>query len=161
MTETHFHDGRCTCGAVRYRFQGPPLFVHCCHCSWCRRETGSAFVINALVETDRVSVVAGAPALAPVPSASGAGQKIARCPACHTALWSHYAMPRIGDRIAFIRVGTLDDAARVPPDVHIFTASKLPWVVLGDAVTVCPEYYDRKDLWPADSLRRLDRLLAA
>ena len=47
-------EGGCACGAVRYRLTSAPMFVHCCHCRDCQRQTGSAFVLNALIEADRV-----------------------------------------------------------------------------------------------------------
>ncbi len=105
-----------------------PLFVHCCHCRWCQRESGASFALNAMIETDRVTLLAGRPDMVETPSASGKGQKIARCPTCRIALWSHYAGAR--DAIAFVRVGTLDDPDALPPDIHIFTSSKQPWVLL-------------------------------
>jgi hypothetical protein len=145
-------DGGCDCRTIRYRMHGRPLFVHCCHCRWCQRETGSAFVMNALIETERVELLGGAPEIVLTPSASGKGQKIARCPVCRVAVWSHYA--GAGDRFAFVRVGTLDDPDRFPPDIHIFTASKQPWVILPEGVPAVPAYYDRKQHWPAESLAR-------
>lgn len=150
-------EGGCDCRAVRYRLTSAPLFVHCCHCRWCQRETGSAFALNAMIETDRVELAAGAPEQTLTPSNSGKGQKIFRCPTCRIALWSHYA--GAGDKIAFIRVGTLDDPDRLPPDIHIFTASKQPWVVLGDGKPAVAEYYDRERYWPAESLERRRSLL--
>lgn len=145
--------GRCTCGQVRYRLHGGPIFVHCCHCTWCQRETGSAFVLNAMFETERVEVLAGAPETIDTPSKSGKGQKIVRCPRCQVALWSHYA--GAGAAVAFVRVGTLEHPARVPPDIHIFTSSKLPWVVLPEGVPAVPEYYPIKEYWPPESIERL------
>jgi hypothetical protein len=144
--------GRCTCGAVRYRFTPPPLFVHCCHCSWCQRETGSAFVLNAMIEADRMEVTGDTPELVVTPSSSGKGQKIARCPTCRVALWSHYA--GAGDAVRFVRVGTLDEPARMPPDIHIFTSTKQPWVILPPDKPAVPEFYDPKQYWPAESLAR-------
>lgn len=149
--------GGCTCRAVRYRLMTPPLFVHCCHCRWCQRETGSAFVINAMIESQRVEVLQGEPDLIMTPSESGRGQRIARCPSCRIALWSHYS--GAGDKIRFVRVGTLDNPDLLRPDVHIFTESKQPWVVLpADGAPVFEAYYDRKALWPAASLERLAAL---
>jgi len=148
--------GRCSCGAIRYRMSRPPMFVHCCHCSWCQRETGSAFVLNALLETAQL-VVEGAPAMRMIPSASGRGQEIARCPHCQVVLFSHYA--GLGRRLAFVRVGTLEDPAAFPPDIHIFTSTKLPWVILGDGKPQVPEYYAAGEVWPAASLARRQALL--
>jgi hypothetical protein len=150
-------DGRCTCGSVRFRMTSKPLFVHCCHCRWCQRETGSAFVINAMIEADRVVLLCGAPEVVWTPSNSGKGQKIARCPSCRIALWSNYA--GAGDALRFVRVGTLENPDRYPPDIHIFTASKQPWVVLPPGTPAVTEYYDRKHYWPEDSLARRRALL--
>lgn len=145
-------DGRCTCGAVRYRLTSRPLFVHCCHCTWCQRETGSAFALNAMIEADRVVVLAGAPETVTIPSNSGRGQTIARCPTCRIALWSNYG--GAGDAVRFVRVGTLEAPARVPPDIHIFTSTKQPWVVLPPGVPAVAEFYRRSEQWPAESLAR-------
>jgi hypothetical protein len=145
-------EGGCACGAVRYRLLSKPMFVNCCHCSWCQRETGSAFVINAIIESDRVALTAGPVEMVDTPSESGKGQKIARCPACHVALWSHYSGG--GTKVSFVRVGTLDDPAQCPPDAFIFTRSKQPWVVLPEHVPAFPIFYDIKTQWPAESLAR-------
>jgi hypothetical protein len=144
--------GGCTCRAIRYELSSAPIFVHCCHCRWCQRETGSAFVINALLEAERVVLTAGTPNVVLTPSNSGKGQKISRCPTCCVAVWSNYAGGR--DAIRFVRVGTLDEPDRLAPDIHIYTASKQPWVVLPEGVPAVPEYYVARDLWPAPSLER-------
>ena len=127
-TESTFFDGRCTCRFVRYRMTTSPLFVHCCHCRWCQRETGASFALNALIEADRVQLLQGEVEVINTPSASGKGQKISRCPRCRIAVWSNYA--GAGDAVRFIRIGTLDEPDRLPPDIHIYTASKQPWVIL-------------------------------
>lgn len=145
-------EGGCTCRAVRSRMTSKPLFVHCCHCHWCQRETGSAFAMNAMIEADRVVLENGEPEVVHTPSSSGKGQKISRCPTCRIALWSNYA--GAGDKVRFVRVGTLDDADRCPPDIHIFTSSKQRWVVLPPGVPAVAEYYDRNEHWPAESLAR-------
>jgi len=151
-------DGGCDCKYVRYRMLSTPLFVHCCHCRWCQRETGSAFVMNALIESDRVQLLSGELDMVMTPSNSGKGQKIARCPQCRIALWSHYAGG--GDAFTFIRVGTLDDPDHFPPDIHIYTSSKQPWVIIPEGVPVMPEYYEREKYWPEESLKRREALLA-
>lgn len=155
MAETF--EGGCDCGEVRYRLQSPPLFVHCCHCRWCQRESGAAFALNAMIEADRLTLLAGAPEMIDTPSASGAGQVIARCPKCRIALWSHYA--GAGPLVSFVRVGTLDDPDRLPPDVHIFTASRQPWVLLPPGVPAFAGYYEREQVWSAASLARRAALL--
>ena len=151
-------EGGCTCRAVRYQMISAPLFVHCCHCRWCQRETGASFALNALIEADRVVVLKGEPEVVATPSNSGKGQKIVRCPTCRIALWSNYA--GAGDLLRFVRVGTLDDPDRLPPDIHIFTASKQPWVVLPQGTPAVAEYYDRDRYWPEESLERRRILLA-
>jgi hypothetical protein len=152
------HRGVCACGEVRFELDGPPLFVHCCHCRWCQRETGSAFVLNALIESDRFRVMAGEPEETLTPSESGKGQRIFRCPSCRVALWSHYA--GLGDLLTFVRVGTLIEPDRLPPDIHIFTSSKQPWVELPKTTPSFAEFYEMKELWPAESLERRKALLA-
>jgi hypothetical protein len=150
-------DGGCDCRYIRYRMSTAPLFVHCCHCRWCQRETGASFALNALIEADRVAVLAGEPELVHTPSESGRGQEIARCPKCRIAVWSHYA--GAGPLIRFVRVGTLDEPDHLPPDIHIFTASKQPWVVIPPGANAVPEYYERQKYWPAESLARHAALL--
>jgi hypothetical protein len=157
-TESFFADGGCTCTAVRYRMKTRPLFVHCCHCRWCQRETGASFALNAMIEADRVELLRGEPEVVNTPSNSGKGQKITRCQKCRIALWSNYA--GAGDAVRFVRVGTLDQPDLLPPDIHIFTAYKQPWVVLPPNIPAVEEYYDRKDYWPQASLDRRAALLA-
>ncbi len=151
-------EGGCDCRHVRYRMATRPLFVHCCHCRWCQRESGSAFALNAMIEMDRIELLAQPPELVDTPSASGKGQRIARCPHCRVAVWSHYA--GAGPRVAFVRVGTLDQPDQLPPDIHIFTASKQPWVVIPEGHIAVPEYYDARQHWPAESLERRQVLRA-
>lgn len=144
-------EGGCTCGHVRYRLASRPMFVNCCHCRWCQRETGTAFALNAIIEADRVEHLAAEPEVIDTPSLSGKGQLIARCPKCHVAIWSNYG----GATFArFVRVGTLDDPDAFPPDIHIFTTSKQPWVVFPPGARVVPQYYDVAAEWPAESFER-------
>ena len=152
------HDGGCTCRHVRYRMHGAPLFVHCCHCRWCQRETGASFALNAMIEADRVLTLAGEPEVVLTPTLSGKGQKISRCPTCRVALWSTYS--GAGDAVRFVRVGTLDMPDRLPPDIHIFTESKQPWVILPAGTPAVAQYYNRDKYWPADSLERRRILLS-
>ena len=150
--------GRCTCGHVRYEMTARPLFVHCCHCTWCQRETGASFALNAMIEAQRVVLTHGEVEVVDTPSNSGKGQRISRCPKCHVAVWSNYA--GAGDAVRFVRVGTLEEAALVPPDIHIFTSTKQPWVVLPEGIPAVPEYYDRKKYWPPESLERREAMLS-
>jgi len=153
--------GGCDCRHLRYRMATEPLFVHCCHCRWCQRESGSAFALNALIEDDRLTLTDGEPEIVKVPSESGIGQRFARCPRCRIAVWSIY-----GDdsnflrHVRFVRVGTLDEPDLVPPDIHIYTASKQPWVILPPGTPASPAYYDLKEHWPAASLARRQAIQA-
>lgn len=158
-----FYDGGCACGHVRYRVNSKPLIVHCCHCSWCQRQNGSAFAVNAMVETDRVEILQGDVTEVLVPSLSGKNQRISRCPKCQVAVWSYYLAMYggIAELVRFIRVGTLDDPGRMPPDVHIYTSSKQPWVTLSPDTLVVDEYYKTGEVWSKDSLERRAALLAA
>ena len=148
--------GSCFCGAVPYRLETPPMFVHCCHCRDCRRQSGSAFVINALIETDRIALLAGAPEPIAVRTDSGQPHDIYRCPICGTAMWSDYGRR---PSLRFVRVGTLDEP--LSPNVHIYTRSKLDWVVLPPGVPAFEEYYDFTKLWPAESLARRRAILGS
>lgn len=148
--------GGCACGAVRYRLKSGPMFVHCCHCADCQRQVGSAFAINALIETDRIAVQSGDIAPTGLPTDSGRPHLVYRCTACGTTLWSDY-----GDRkvMSFLRATTLDDRAALPPDVHIFTRSKLPWVRLPEGARAFEVYYDMQAEWPPESLARRRAIL--
>jgi len=149
-------EGGCACGAVRYRLASDPLFVHCCHCLNCQRQTGSAFVINLLIEADRVELLAGDPQPVDAPRDDGSAQRIYRCPTCQVAVFSEYGRPEV----LFVRGGTLDDPRGVEPDVHIYTRSKVGWLTLPEDVPAFEVYYDTKAQWPAASLERLKAVLA-
>ncbi len=150
-------EGGCACGEVRYRLSTAPMFVHCCHCLNCQRHTGSAFVINLLIEAARVELLSGAPEPVTMPLNGGSPNRIFRCPKCLLAVWSEYGGR---SQILFVRGGTLDDPSSVAPDVHIYTRSKLPWVILPEGVPAFEVYYDPKALWPAESQERRKAALA-
>jgi hypothetical protein len=147
-------EGGCACGAVRYRLTSDPLFVHCCHCLNCQRQTGSAFVINLLIEAERVELLSGEPQPVDAPRDDGSTQRIYRCPRCQVAVFSEYG----GPELRFVRGGTLDDPGSVTPDVHIYTRSKVAWVALPDSTPAFEVFYDLNALWPAASLERLEAL---
>ena len=152
MSDEQVREGGCSCGEIRYRMTSDPLIVHCCHCTWCQRETGSAFVLNALIETDRVEITAGEPDGILRPSESGAGQTVWQCSTCGVVLWSTYS--GAGDAVRFLRAGTLDDTTELKPDIHIFTESKQPWVNIPDGAPVMEQFYHFSEQWPAESLAR-------
>ena len=150
------YDGGCLCGFVRYRMTTKPLFVHCCHCRWCQRQTGSSFALNALIEPDRVQLLQGEVEVTDTPSESGKGQNVARCPKCRIALWSkHTETP-----VHFVHVGTLDAPDRLPPDVHVHTASKQPWFVIPPGTPAFTAFYSPGEVWPKESLQRRAEMLA-
>ena len=159
------YSGSCFCGAVKYRLTSKPMFVHCCHCRDCQRQVGSAFAINAIIERDRIELLSGEPVPREMTTDSGRPHDIYRCPNCLSALWSDYGRRQV---MVFVRVATLDEPSALPPDVHIFTRSKVGWVDLsqpapgattGRPAKVCEVYYDMKTEWPADSLARREALL--
>lgn len=143
--------GRCFCGQVRFRMHGTPMFVHCCHCRDCQQQSGSAFVVNGLIEAERIELIAGEPRPISMATESGRSHDIYRCESCQSALWSDY-----GGRtwLRFVRLATLDDPSDFVPDVHIYTRSKLPWLDLPQGAAVFSEYYDVRAQWPAKSQAR-------
>jgi len=150
MSQTY--EGGCACRKVRFRMNANPIIVHACHCTWCQRETGTAFAHNALVETAEVELLAGQVLMTTLPSHSGKGQKVARCPNCRVAVWGHYASA--GEAMAFVRVGTLDDPSPFPPDIHVFTSTKAAWLPLPEGAKTFPEFYNPAQEWPPESLAR-------
>jgi hypothetical protein len=147
-------EGGCACGAVRYRLSSEPLFVHCCHCLNCQRQTGGAFVINLLIEAERVEMLVAAPQPVDAPRDDGSVQRIFRCPRCQVAVFSEYSRPDV----RLVRGGTLDDPTHISPDVHIYTRSKVGWLTLSQGAPAFEVYYNPKQLWPAESLRRLEAI---
>lgn len=158
MAQFETCEGGCTCGHVRYQVNSEPMIVHCCHCSWCQRQSGSAFAVNALIEADRVQLTSVEVEEITIPSPSGHGQTIARCPKCRVAVWGNYYMGGLKERIRFIRVGSLDHPNLMPPDVHIFTATKQDWVILPPNDKSVAAFYDVDATWSPKSLERLDVL---
>jgi len=154
MDDARNVEGGCTCGHVRYSVISDPMIVHCCHCLWCQRQTGTAFALNALIEADRVRIFEGDVEELTITSPSGNGQTIARCPNCRIALWSNYHMSGLRERIRFIRVGTLDNPDAMPPDVHIYTCSKQTWVRLPEGAQAFDKFYNYDTTWSPASLKR-------
>jgi hypothetical protein len=147
-----FMKGGCTCRHVRYRLTGTPIIVHACHCSWCQRETGTAHALNAVYEAERVVHIAAEPEIVQTPSASGKGQRVARCPVCKVAIWSNY--PQAGPAVRFVRVGTMDEPDRCPPDIHIYTSTKQAWLTLPPGTKAVPEFYDTEAVWSSEAKER-------
>ena len=150
-------EGGCTCGQVRYKVHPiPPLIVHACHCSWCQRQTGAPHVINAIYESKHIELTHGEVEELITASPSGKCQTIVRCPFCRNALWSFYLINGFADKLPFLRVGTLDNPDLMPPDIHIFTSSKMPWYVIPEGHRAVEEYYDEDTTWRPDSIARID-----
>ena len=150
MKRTKKLQGGCACGKVRYELLASPIRVHCCHCDDCQRHTGSAFVLNAIIETSQLRIISGDLEAVSVPR-TYAPHDIYRCRKCKTALWSDYGRR---PQIRFVRVGTLDEPRALRPDIHIYTACKVPWIKLPKGTPAFREYYDAKKVWPKKSLQR-------
>jgi hypothetical protein len=150
--------GGCACGHLRFRLTKMPLVVHCCHCHWCQQQSGSHYAVNAVVESKWLEMDHGTPTMVDAPTPSGAGQLIATCPHCRTTIWTHCYGFGAQDRVSFLRVGTLDSPGRLPEDVHIFTESKVPGLTLPSDKPSFPQYYDKAEVWPQESLARLSEV---
>ena len=148
--------GGCSCGQVRFQLLDKPIRVHCCHCTDCQRHTGSAFVLNAIIETSAIKILRGRLQAVPVRRAFGP-HDIYRCPKCKVALWSDYGHR---PQIRFVRVGTLDRPSAIRPDIHIYTETKLSWLKLPRGTPAFRQYYDLKKVWPLKSQQRLKQALA-
>ena len=144
-------EGRCACGFVSYEVKSAPLITHCCHCRYCQRQTGTAFALNALFAACQLNILSGSVDDIKTESPSGKGQSIARCPMCRIALWSSYFMGGIKKGILFVRVGTLDNPDQFPPDVHIFTTNKQPWVKIPEHAPIFEEFYDYEKIWTKEN----------
>jgi hypothetical protein len=111
-----------------------------------------------MIEAERVQLLQGDVAIVDTPSNSGKGQRISRCPTCNVAVWSTYS--GAGEIIRFIRVGTLDEPWSLPPNIHIYTGTKQPWITLPPDIPAEVEYYTASERWPAESLQRRAELMA-
>ncbi len=151
--------GGCSCGSVRYEIHGEPMIVHACHCTRCQRRSGSAFAINLWIEQDKVVLQSGE--LLQHQTPGGESRELHdswSCSECGTTVWSYFHKSPQGSR--FVRAGTLDDPSSFAPDVHIFTRSKQPWVTIPDDVPSFEAFYDLRETWSEDSLRRLGEMTA-
>ena len=156
--EAEVYDGRCSCGSIHFQMKRAPIFVHCCHCSYCQRETGTSFALNALVESSEITLVQGEPETIELETKSGKGKSVSRCPKCRVALWSQYGAA--GEHLSFVRVGTLERAGEIPPSIHIYTSTKQQWISLSDEVPTVPGYYNPKEAWPPEAMKRVAALRA-
>jgi hypothetical protein len=122
--------GGCYCGLVRYEAAGVPFHETNCHCSICRRTTGAPFVAWFSVPRSRFRFLGGTPT--EFDSTAKGRRKF--CPRCGTQLtFEDAALP---DEID-VNICSLDDPNGVQPKSHIYTSSKLDWVLLADGL---PQY---------------------
>lgn len=152
-------DGGCACGAVRYRLTAPPMFVHCCHCTRCQRETGGPFAHHAVIEWTQLQLLQGEPEFVLVPTDSGRKHWVARCTQCRTAMWNEHGSRQAVSR--YVRVGTLDEPDRWLPQAHIYARSRQKWLVQPDGAPAFNAYYDASTTWSAESLQRYAAAKAA
>lgn len=149
--------GGCSCGQVRYELLNPALFIHACHCMDCQNTTGSAFLIYLVID-QRDFRVTGNVAHTSLPTGSGAGRDVYACAACGTQLWTRYL--KAPANIVSLRAGTLDDTSEIRPAAHIYTSTMQPWLNLPTGVPAFEAMYDLNAVWPAESLERLQNIMA-
>lgn len=149
MLEVPFQGG-CQCGALRYRCQAPPFVAYTCHCLACQHVTASAFATCIQVPAEALVVTEGTPTLGERQADSGNHVTTSFCGRCGSAIFvGNAARPRLRT----IYVGTLDDAASVPVDAHIWTSRRLPWVVLPEGHRIFPEAGDWRPDYANDPSR--------
>lgn len=151
MNKNVGYEGGCSCTKLRFRLNAEPLIVHACHCRQCQRVTGSAFVMNALIRKEEVELLTGDIKRVQFPDTYHTAYY---CPECATYVWSEYRSGRFNE-CWFVRVGTLDEPDSLPPNVHIFTESKQPWVAIPEDVPSYRKFYRIKDTWTRSSIDRM------
>jgi len=127
--------GGCNCGAIRYSIETEPETVMVCHCSNCRRQSGSAFSVNLLVPSDKVDISGDAVHYFDRQTDSGNLLLRSFCGRCGSPICSRRDL---GAALTVIKVGTLDEPDRFAPTVQIWTDSALPWVKLDEDVASMP-----------------------
>ena len=133
--------GKCLCEGVTIEIDAPLGPVIACHCSLCRRSTGSAFNPNASVPADRFRITSGQELV----------REFSRAPGAYRAFCSRCGSPLYGRSDAYptirrVRLGTLENTAGARPIAHIFTGSKADWFEINDGV-------EQFDEWPTDPMR--------
>lgn len=127
--------GGCQCGAVRYRVNADPVAIYCCHCSECRHQSSSAFGISVIVPVAAVTLLQGELRIWSRPTLSGKKLDCAFCPTCGSRLWHVNDPPE--DTLS-LKGGSIDGGVDLSEATHIWTASKLPGVVLPPDVPTFP-----------------------
>tara|TARA_B100000579_G_scaffold278075_1_gene230015 strand:- start:122 stop:604 length:483 start_codon:yes stop_codon:yes gene_type:complete len=147
--------GGCICGQVKYYITEKPLFTQACHCKDCKVLTGSSYVVNSSV-LENTLFVEGEVSSTELKAGSGASCKTYFCNKCGAYVYADYdsAFKRLT-----LRTKTLNNPENFPPQVHIFTKDKDPWLNLSKDVTCFEEMYDPKKIWPEESLKRYSKYL--
>ncbi|KAF2670956.1 hypothetical protein BT63DRAFT_477522 [Microthyrium microscopicum] len=136
--EAYNTTGGCACGAIRYELTRKPIVVHCCHCTYCQRETGSAFAFNIALECESLTLIPT--------SGSSTTMEPLQTP---TPTWRGQSKEQIMNRCSkCLSVGVLE------PNIHIFTSTKQPWVMLPEAAVVYEESYPREEVWSKETMER-------
>lgn len=117
--------GGCNCGAIRYAITSAPVAVAACHCTRCRRQSGAAYSVNLVIRASSMSVEGSLAVFEEHDTESGELLRREFCGACGSPIRS---VPTATPKFVAVKAGTLDDPAPFPPQLHIWTRSKLPWV---------------------------------
>ena len=126
--------GSCYCGTVKYELEGRLLRFVNCHCSDCRKFSGSAFAAVLAAESKGFRITAGEGNLVPYESSPGKRRCFCRTCGCHL-----FARVDARPELVLIRAGTLDDDPGLKPQMHIWVKAKAPWHELQDALPVYQE----------------------
>ena len=119
------HEGGCLCGAVRYGIQGEPLRITVCHCKFCQRATGSAYMVEPIFRETDLQVTKGSPAA--YDHCSGGSGKLVHihfCAACGTKLYLTFE--RFAD-VCGVYAGTFDDPNWFESSRRTRSTSSLMW----------------------------------
>ena len=121
--------GRCQCAAVRFEFDGEPADAGICHCTVCRRLSGSAFMAYCGVETSAFRVVGGEGELSTYDVTDRLEKSF--CRRCGSLLFTrHGTWPRY----TYVCLGALDEGHGIVPGYHQFTGSKAAWFTIDDGL---------------------------
>jgi hypothetical protein len=129
-------EGGCNCRAVRYRIDGPPLSVAACHCTNCRRQSGSAYSVNIVVKASAVTVEGELASYLDHDTSSGHPVLREFCGTCGSPVRS---TPQANPKIVVIKAGTADHPESLAPKLHIWTRTCLPWVDIPADMPSFPE----------------------
>ena len=125
------YTGGCLCGAIQYEIEGAPFRTANCHCDDCRKATGSAYATNLFYKEEQITVLQGETKIFDHVADSGNAMRKEFCDTCGSQVFGSGAM-RPG--VKSVKVGTIDDASFVKPDVNLFTSHALGCTLIGDAV---------------------------